>query len=189
MFLEQDSTLVISPLAYGAGSDPSHAAHQFVATSSGSADMARSATRSAWLVSSRGGLGHFPVKCYVCIVAMGTAVPLAVNVLLQDIAKQYCNSKGMTPEECDPIRFSEFRPSNSIGGQCRFTLRQSRCSADRATAPSSLLARAHGQASVTPYPYPSQCHASSAMLLTISSPAGPCLRHCLVTDNILARMM
>ena len=122
MFLEQDSTLVISPLAFGAASDTSHAAHQLLATSSGSAHIERSAARSAWLASSTGGVGQFPVKCYMCIVAMGTAVPLGVNVLLQDIAKGYCDSKGMSPEECDPIRFSEFRPSNSLGGQCRFIL-------------------------------------------------------------------
>lgn len=105
MFFEQDSTLVICPSAYGAAAGRSPAAAP-------SADLGQSAGAGlspaieAWLASSR-GLGKFPVKCYMCIVLMATAVPLAVNMLLQDIAMDYCKSRGMTPEECDPIRFSE----------------------------------------------------------------------------------
>lgn len=37
--------------------------------------------RDAWLASLRGE-GDFPLSCFVCIVTMGTAVPLAVNAIL-----------------------------------------------------------------------------------------------------------
>mmetsp|Transcript_29500 Transcript_29500/g.68950 ORF Transcript_29500/g.68950 Transcript_29500/m.68950 type:complete len:376 (+) Transcript_29500:111-1238(+) len=47
---------------------------------------------------------NIPIKCFVCIVAMSTLVPIIVNIVLQSLTAEYCSLAQVAPEDCDRLR-------------------------------------------------------------------------------------